>query len=360
MLPSLIPALVVSARPRGSYSDGLEFLLCPSFPSNSVSCGQEKGCFSPPSPPGPPPPPEPPAPPGRPPPSPSPSPPPNPYPIAPPSPCPSPPLPLLPPSPPPRPSPPVPWRVAHGCLSTYQMCNDPQCCASERDACFTRIGRGFKLCRPLDSDGGCRDSLAWECPRATSDDDDGGGGGGGSSDVPAKSLGASFTSTVDAFHLAADSQEAALPSSGEQGSRNPIVLVLGATASVVLVLLLAVTASRRGGTRGRPRRAKHARIDAVPPARHDDDEGDDGDDEILGDDYESAAPGHPSATAGPAVPLTNDGHIHGHKGMPPMAAGPELAEDALMNRVHALLRDADSHADSVCDRVSISQPHTPH
>ena len=68
------------------------------------------------------------------------------------------------------------------------------------------------------------------------------------------------------------------------------------------------------------------------------------DDEILGDDYEGAAPGHPSATAGPAVPLTNDGHIHGHKGMPPMAAGPELAEDALMSRVHALLRDADSHA----------------
>ena len=51
-----------------------------------------------------------------------------------------------------------------GCADTLKMCVESQCCLSETDACYKRVGQDLWLCRPLAHDGSCHSSPAWSCP----------------------------------------------------------------------------------------------------------------------------------------------------------------------------------------------------
>ena len=168
------------------------------------------------------------------------------------------------------------------------MCNDPMCCASEADACYLRVGRGFHLCRPLDHDGTCHDSPAWACPV----DEGADGVNNVSSMIPATASSRVSTPGNGDAQLALDAttpkaEASAEASRAEQStivdrlsstlhsilskvssgkSISPIVMVLAATAGIVVLLFLllillrcAKQRQRQAASRG-GRKAKHTRL----------------------------------------------------------------------------------------------------
>ena len=237
-----------------------------------------------------------------------------------------------------------------GCKSTFQMCNDPKCCASENDACYQRVGHSFHLCRPLEQDGSCRDSPAWRCPR----------------DVD-------YADNVDSSDAAAGNQLAVAGSDSaftlvrlqRKVFRNPIVLALGATAGMILLLLLLLIVWRKVSLRrhalrhGTSPKTKHTRIrgreDDIVPAQAEEDDDDDqneDEDEILGD--EEAAESKRHSVRRNARKSSDILAAVGHEESPDLLeAVPEQGgggveqnvkeletEEELLKRVHALLSDA--------------------
>ena len=64
----------------------------------------------------------------------------------------------------PIPSPPLPWRVAMGCVPHAENVRGKPVLPVETDACYKRVGQDLWLCRPLAHDGSCHSSPAWSCP----------------------------------------------------------------------------------------------------------------------------------------------------------------------------------------------------
>ena len=218
----------------------------------------------------------------------------------------------------------------------------------ETDECYSRPAprQDTKMCRPLDIDGTCTNTLDWLCPN-----EDASGGGRGHS-----------TASQDATHAnrapATPAGDAAAPTAGVLPERFGMLGALVAVAVLVvcvaggLVIARVYMLRRRIGlAKGAPR-AKHTRIgqDEMPGAReegHGDGEDDEPpDDDIIGDD-EMARPvprrysgGMPLPGADEPEPERAAKDPRGEPDSPsPGLLTPKQEEDELLKRVAELLKD---------------------